>query len=136
MLAILTFPQDISARSPVLAGDAARGSQSLEARRFRMPLPALHDGHVNPPDSQPEERFEDIGLNEELEAARPKRAGIFSRFTHSTHDPYGLPPPAIPETSRPSSSHFGSQLFGRKRAASGHGAELGSMAQGSADKPE
>lgn len=94
-----------------------------------MPLPALSDSHFNPPEAQPEERFEDVGLNDELEAARPKRNGIFSRFAHSTHDPYQLPAPPS-DISRPNSSHFGSQLFGRKRAPSNsHGAEMGSMNQ-------
>jgi hypothetical protein len=66
-----------------------------------------------------EETFEDVGLSEE---PKPKKRGIFSRFGDSSEHPSD-------ENSRPSSSHRGFHLPGRKRGQSGQGAELGHMPQ-------
>ncbi|KAI9670556.1 MAG: hypothetical protein M1831_005776 [Alyxoria varia] len=115
--------QDISARSPVIGPDTQKPRQSLDSRSIHLSQPATKGNHINPPEAEPEDKFEDIGLNDEI--AKPKKQGIFSRFGHSSSEG---PNEAQNGNSRPSSSHFGShQLFGRRRGASGQGAELGSM---------
>jgi len=68
------------------------------------------------PQSTEEEIFEDIGLTDET---KPKKRSFFARFGDSTAEG---PPSA--ENSRPSSSHHGFHLPGRKRGLSGQGAEL------------
>ncbi|KAL9053452.1 MAG: hypothetical protein Q9162_004755 [Coniocarpon cinnabarinum] len=119
---------DISARSPIVDQESARTRQSLDAARLRLPPPRLRDSHINTPETQPEERFEDVGLGDDV--TKPKRQGLLSRLGgHNAQDSS----PA--DTARPSSSHFGSQLFTRKRAQSGSAqasAELSSMV----DRPE
>ena len=138
---MLTDDQDICARSPVTETerDIATPRHSLDARRFRQPtlgssaepspplppqrpLPtqSLPDKYLNPPEEQPEDRFEDVGLDEDASAteAKPsgKRQGIFARFGGGTE--------VSSAASRPgSSAHF----WGRKRGTSGQGAELGSL---------
>ena len=59
-----------------------------------------------------------MGLNDE---AKPKKKGIFSRFGDTSE------PVSNDENSRPSSSHRGFHIPGRKRGQSGQGAELNSM---------
>ena len=59
-----------------------------------------------------------MGLNDDT---KPKRKSIFSRFGDS------VDPPSSEEGSRPSSSHRGFHLPGRKRGQSGQGAELGNI---------
>ena len=71
------------------------------------------------PEAVDEETFEEVGLNEE---SKPKKRGIFARFGDSGEH-------VGEENSRPSSSHRGFHLPGRKRGQSGQGAELGSMPQ-------
>ncbi|KAL9081726.1 MAG: hypothetical protein Q9159_007083, partial [Coniocarpon cinnabarinum] len=128
MTSFLLRIQDISARSPIADQESARTRQSLDAARLRLPPPRLRDSHINTPETQPEERFEDVGLGDDV--TKPKRQGLLSRFgCHNAQDSS----PA--DTARPSSSHFGSQLFTRKRAQSGSAqasAELSSMV----DRPE
>jgi hypothetical protein len=67
-----------------------------------------------------EEAFEDVGLADD--DAKPKKRGLFARFGDNASDaqPSG-------SNSRPSSSHLGFRLPGRKRGQSGQGAELGSI---------
>lgn len=64
--------------------------------------------------------FEDVGLNDETKQI-PKKRGIFARFGENTENP------APGDHPRPSSSHRGFHLPGRKRAQSGQGAELGNI---------
>ncbi|KAI9728656.1 MAG: hypothetical protein M1828_002762 [Chrysothrix sp. TS-e1954] len=127
---------DISARSPVLDPDTRRVRQSLDARQLRMPVAAYKEKHINPPEAQPEDRFEDVGLDDNATAAtsstatKPRKQGIFSRFGHSSSasDSHINGITNLDGTQqRPTSSHFGGQLFGRRRGTSGQGAELGSM---------
>lgn len=113
---------DISARSPVIDNDAQRPRQSLDARRLRIPSAGVKEKPFNPPEPHPEDQFEDVGLNDD--AIKPKKTGIFARFGHSSNESSAH---ANTDSNRPTSSHFGSQLFARKRGASGQGAELGSM---------
>lgn len=69
-----------------------------------------------------EEGFEDVGLADEVKPP-PKRKSIFARFGDSSESP------ATSDNSRPSSSHRGFHLPGRKRGQSGQGAELGQINQ-------
>lgn len=85
--------------------------------------PALRSStQLEPPRPTEEEAFEDVGLNDEAKQP-PKKRGIFARFGDNTESP------APGDNSRPSSSHRGFHLPGRKRAQSGQGAELGNMAK-------
>ena len=52
---------------------------------------------------------------------KPKKRGIFSRFGDQ------VDMPASEDAPRPSSSHRGFHLPGRKRGQSGQGAELGNI---------
>ena len=70
------------------------------------------------PQTTEEEKFEDVGLNDEVKVP-PKKKGIFARFGDNAE----TSPSA--ENSRPSSSHRGFHIHGRKRGQSGQGAELG-----------
>ncbi len=67
-----------------------------------------------------EETFEDVGLNDEMKQP-PKKKGIFARFGESSESA------PVTDNPRPSSSHRGFHLPGRKRGQSGQGAELGHM---------
>lgn len=60
-----------------------------------------------------EEKFEDVGLNDET---KPKKKGLFSRFGDSSDSP---------QTGK--SIPFGLHIPGRKRGQSGAGSELRSM---------
>jgi len=102
---------DISARSPVLGGQLPR--QSLDSR---LPYQPRTSSSFTRPAPTAEEEFEDVGLNDDT---KPKRRGWMSRLTDSTE---GGPP-----DSRPTSSHHGFHMPGRKRGQSGQGAELGAM---------
>ncbi|KAG8533266.1 uncharacterized protein KY384_002049 [Bacidia gigantensis] len=81
------------------------------------------------PDPMEEEGFEDVGLDgdtkphEDSKQLPAKKRGIFARFgDHNSEQP------SPTDTSRPSSSHRGFHLPGRKRAQSGQSAaELGSI---------
>lgn len=72
------------------------------------------------PQPTEEEGFEDVGLTDEVKPP-PKRKSIFARFGDSSESP------AVSDNSRPSSSHRGFHLPGRKRGQSGQGAELGQI---------
>lgn len=63
-----------------------------------------------------EEAFEDVGLVDD--DVKPKRRGLFSRFGDNSSENTSN------NNSRPSSSHLGFRLPGRKRGQSGQGAEL------------
>ena len=60
-----------------------------------------------------------MGLNDDI---KPKKKGLFSRFSNEAPES-----PVSADGSRPNSSHHGFHIPGRKRAASGQGAELGNM---------
>lgn len=125
---------DISARSPIPDLDArSRPSldtrhsldarRSLDVRRSRAPpRSSFQERRIDrPDDSTAEEGFEEVGLNDEPKPV--KKRGIFSRFgdtgTDAAHD------------ERPSSSHHGFHLPGRKRGQStGQGSELRPMNKG------
>lgn len=88
----------------------------------RAPRKTTNSDHIERPERTDEEGFEDVGLNDE--AKQPlKKKGIFSRFGDSSE------PPASGDVARPSSSHRGFHLPGRKRGQSGQGAELGNIDQ-------
>jgi hypothetical protein len=67
-----------------------------------------------------EERFEDIGLGDD--GVKPKRKSIFARFGDTPTET-----PSSSHNSRPSSSHLGFRLPGRRRGHSGQGSELGNI---------
>jgi len=110
------YVQDISARSPVFQNEA-KPRQSLDASFAYQPRKSATFNH---PEPTREEEFEDVGLNEE----KPKKRGFLSRFTDSNDE-------AAAPDARPSSSHHGFHLPGRKRGQSGTGAELGDMRKSS-----
>lgn len=114
--------QDISARSPV-PPEPLTPRQSLDARMPRPPRSSIK----NLPRPQPtdEEVFEDVGLNDETKQPPPKKKSIFARFGDNSETA------ASGDGSRPSSSHRGFHLPGRKRGQSGQGAELGNI-----DRPQ
>lgn len=64
-------------------------------------------------------------MNDEI---KPKKKGLFSRFTNDTPES-----PASADGSRPNSSHHGFHIPGRKRGQSGQGAELGSIDKSATD---
>lgn len=103
----------------------ARGSLdtrgSLDSKFNRPGRPSKSD--FERPEPTGEEAFEDVGLNDEAKQA-PKKKGIFSRFGDSSE-----PPSTTGDAPRPTSSHRGFHLPGRKRGQSGQGAELGNIDQ-------
>lgn len=66
-----------------------------------------------------EETFEDVGLADE--DSKPRKRGLFARFGDNSSDNTSN---NNNNNNRPSSSHLGFRLPGRKRAQSGQGAEL------------
>lgn len=81
---------------------------------------AIKPDQFDRPPPTDEEGFEDVGLNDEKKEP-PKRKSIFARFGDNND------PPASGDAPRPSSSHRGFHLPGRKRGQSGQGAELGNI---------
>lgn len=99
----------------------SRTRQSLDSRFPRASRPIANDSdNFEPPKSADEDGFEDVGLNDEVKQV-PKKRGIFARFgDNSDNSPTG-------DNVRPSSSHRGFHLPGRKRGQSGTGAELANI---------
>ena len=96
--------------------------QSLDSRSpYNRAASTNGHGQSNRPKPKPtdEEGFEEVGLNDD---AKPKKRTFFSRFGDSTEAA-----PGSDSGSRPSSSHHGFHMPGRKRGQSGQGAELGSI---------
>ena len=81
------------------------------------------------PQPTEEETFEDVGLSDEVKLP-PKKKGIFARFGETPESPTST------ESPRPSSSHRGFHLPGRKRGQSGQGAELGNLTRSAANGDE
>lgn len=75
----------------------------------------MYPGRFEKPDPMEEEKFEEVGLNDET---KPKKKGIFARFGDSTSD--------APQSGNKSTS-FGFHIPGRKRGQSGGGSELSAM---------
>ena len=114
--------KDISARSPISPADGAMSRQSLDSKSpYNRKINANGHGQNNRPKPNPtdEEAFEDVGLNDD---AKPKKRTFFSRFGDSAEAA-----PGSDSGSRPTSSHHGFHIPGRKRGQSGQGAELGSI---------
>lgn len=87
----------------------------------RPPRASFQERRIDRP-TQPEEGFEDVGLNDE---SQPKKRGLFARFGDSNNENTS---PSAKDDSRPSSSHRGFSLIpGRKRGQSGVGNELKSI---------
>lgn len=112
--------QDISARSPVYPHESTATRQSLDSKMTRSPRSAIKADQFERPAATDEETFEDVGLNDEKKEPIKKKS-IFARFGDSNDSPTNG------ETARPSSSHRGFHLPGRKRGQSGQGAELGQI---------
>ncbi|KAL8872198.1 MAG: hypothetical protein Q9174_002130 [Haloplaca sp. 1 TL-2023] len=109
---------DISARSPVHP-ESTTPRQSFDSRFARPPRSSIKD--LERPQPTEEEAFEDVGLNDEAKQQPVKKRGIFARFGDNSEAP------SAPDGTRPSSSHRGFHLPGRKRGQSGQGAELGTI---------
>lgn len=110
--------QDISARSPV-PPESTTTRQSFDSRMARPARSSIKD--LPRPQPTDEEAFEDVGLNDEAKQQPVKKRGIFARFGDSSETAPSQ------DGSRPSSSHRGFHLPGRKRGQSGQGAELGNI---------
>lgn len=133
-------PQDISAKSPIIATDLLP-RQSLDSARFpRQPRSALQERRFEREPPTPEEGFEEVGLNDDGKQQSPnqvpaKRRGFFSKFgtdvttTSPSHD---AAPPTHGGGNLQTMSRF---LPGRKRGQSGQGAELGAMPVAAGDRP-
>ena len=91
--------------------------QSLDSRNppFSRAAPAERKPGRQLPTA--EERFEDVGLNDDV---KPKKKSIFARFA-DTSDGNATDRPTTP------SPHHGFSFTGRKRGHSGQGAELGKI---------
>ncbi|KAL8715263.1 MAG: hypothetical protein Q9220_001221 [cf. Caloplaca sp. 1 TL-2023] len=109
---------DISAKSPV-PPESTTPRQSLDLRTSKPPRSSIKN--LERPQPTDEEAFEDVGLNDEAKQQPPKKKGIFARFGDNSDT---IPPN---DGSRPTSSHRGFHLPGRKRGQSGQGAELGNI---------
>ena len=116
------LPQDISARSPVYPHETSATRQSLDSKLSHPSRSAVKSNQFERPAPTDEEGFEDVGLNDERKEV-PKKKGIFSRFGESSE------PQTNGDAPRPTSSHRGFHLPGRKRGQSGQGAELGNIEQ-------
>ncbi|KAL8938007.1 MAG: hypothetical protein Q9211_003408 [Gyalolechia sp. 1 TL-2023] len=108
----------IEPSSPVLP-QSTTPRQSLDSRLNNPPRSSIKD--MERPQPTNEELFEDVGLDDEAKQQPPKKRGIFARFGDNTEST------ASGDSSRPSSSHRGFHLPGRKRGQSGQGAELGNI---------
>lgn len=98
-------------------GDNIQSRTSLDSRFSRMSERPTAKGHLPArPQATEEEAFEDVGLADE--EVKPKKKGLFSRFGDNSSETTSN------SNSRPSSSHLGFRLPGRKRGQSGQGAEL------------
>jgi hypothetical protein len=105
--------QDICARSPIAHPEALPSRTSLDSRFSRST--GMCSGRFEKPDAMEEEKFEEVGLNDETKP--PKKKGIFARFGDSSD---------TPQSSNKSTS-FGFHIPGRKRGQSGGGSELCAM---------
>lgn len=119
--------QDISARSPVIQPET-RQRASLDSRTFLPPPPRTSNSYNRPlqvPQTQEEDRFEDINIDDPKPVQPPKKRGILSRIVdggdHSDHAAAARPTSS--QENKSAWHHFG----GRKRGQSGQGAELGSI---------
>jgi hypothetical protein len=84
----------------------------------------MSSGRFDKPDPMEEDKFEEVGLNDET---KPKKKGIFARFGDSTSD--------APQSGNKSTS-FGFHIPGRKRGQSGGGSELRAMTSPSPETAE
>ena len=106
--------------------------QSLDSKNILSPRAIIKEqiDRERPATTDEEERFEDVGLNDDSAKvpSQQKKKGIFSRFGDSNAD---TPSAASGggDAARPTSSHRGFHLPGRKRGQSGQGAELGNIDQ-------
>ena len=92
---------------------------SLDSKYARPGRPSKSD--FERPEPTDEETFEDVGLNDEAKQISKKKS-IFARFGDNSE-----PQPAAGDAPRPTSSHRGFHIPGRKRGQSGQGAELGNI---------
>ncbi|KAF2833126.1 hypothetical protein CC86DRAFT_277667 [Ophiobolus disseminans] len=131
---------DISARSPIpdhgcetyprQSLDTRRSvdtRRSLDVRRSRATPRSSMQLPRDSTDRVPEERFEDVGLNDEPkpQPQPQKKRGLFARFGDNDDKK---------QEDRPASSHHFS-LTGRKRAESGAGSEMKPMPRTSTEAP-
>ncbi|KAL8689983.1 MAG: hypothetical protein Q9218_004468 [Villophora microphyllina] len=93
--------------------------QSFDSRMARPTRSSIKD--LERPQPTDEETFDDVGLNDEAKQQPARKRGIFARFGDNSEAASNQ------DGSRPSSSHRGFHLPGRKRGQSGQGAELGNI---------
>ncbi|KAI4177259.1 MAG: hypothetical protein LQ348_005864 [Seirophora lacunosa] len=74
---LVTFPNDISAKSPV-PPEPTTPRQSLDYRMTGPTRSSIKD--LERPQPTSEEAFEDVGLDDEAKQQPPKKRGIFARF--------------------------------------------------------
>lgn len=114
---------DISAKSPVLYADNIQSRTSLDSRFSRYSeRPSTRGQVAGGAPSTEEDAFEEVGLADE--DVKPKKRSLFARFGDNNNSENNST-----NNSRPSSSHLGFRLPGRKRGQSGQGAELSTYRQ-------
>jgi hypothetical protein len=125
-LSLIIRAQDISARSPVLPPES-RPRASLDSRTF-LPPPRMSNSFQRPvqvPQTQEEDKFEDVSIDDPKPPLVQKKRGIFARMVD------GVPGVGDasnrPTTSSESRGGAWHNLTSRRRGQSGQGAELGSM---------
>jgi len=109
---------DISARSPVGQIDQLPSRTSLDSRMTSRST--INESAFEQPQGMDEKRFEDVGLGDD--DVKPKKRSIFARFGDISSET-----PTSSSGGRPSSSHLGFRIPGRKRGHSGQGSELGNI---------
>ncbi|KAL2832138.1 hypothetical protein BDW59DRAFT_139774 [Aspergillus cavernicola] len=117
---------DISARSPVTYPDAMPSRTSLDSRFSRLTSPSGQRLDERPkPATMEEDRFEDVGLNDD--EAKPKKKGIFARFGDFTSDSQSGGTGSGSGSGSKPTSHIGFHLPGRKRAQGAPISEMGAI---------
>ena len=110
--------QDISGRSPIIHADSYTSRTSLDSRKSGLPPRSSLSNDTfarpQPIESQPEESFEDVKLQDDG-SHKPKKKSFLSRFGESADEHNN--------TGGDGKYHF-SLLPGRRRGQSGTGSEL------------
>ncbi|KAF7117588.1 hypothetical protein CNMCM5793_006640 [Aspergillus hiratsukae] len=108
---------DISARSPVSYTDTMPSRTSLDSRFSHMsPQSTPYTNGFSKPEAMEEEKFEDVGLDDE--EVKPKKKGIFSRFSDFSGDAQ------TSGNAKPASQHHGFHIPGRKKGSTAVESEL------------
>ncbi|KAL8761212.1 MAG: hypothetical protein Q9184_002644 [Pyrenodesmia sp. 2 TL-2023] len=119
LVAVPNIVHDVKSSQSPVPPESTTPRQSLDLRANRPPRSSIKD--LERPQPTTEEAFEDVGLDDEAKQQPPKKRSIFARFGDNSDTATSSDAP------RPTSSHRGFHLPGRKRGQSGQGAELGNI---------